>query len=133
MAKQKFPGINEGFLKKQAAKVTDSDIKKVTEKADEIKSRFEKGGPLGRFIEDGKLLLSIVKDYWRGAYREIPWWALSAIVFALIYVFSPVDIIPDVIPLAGLTDDAAVVAVCLILVEQQLQEYKDWKHRHSNA
>ncbi|MDV3242044.1 MAG: DUF1232 domain-containing protein, partial [Methylocaldum sp.] len=55
-----------------------------------------------------------------------PWYALSAIVAALLYVLSPVDLIPDVIPILGYTDDALMLSVCLLLVEQQLAEYESW-------
>ena len=130
--KTKFPGINEKFLRKRASRITQKDIEDVGKKSDEIRGKFEKARPLGRFINDGKLLISIVKDYLNGSYKNIPWWALTAIVFTLLYVFSPVDIIPDVIPVIGFLDDAAVVAVCVLLVEQQLHEYKEWKSNQSS-
>ena len=129
--KPKFPGINEKFVKKGASGITEKDLDKVNKKSEEIRGKFEKGGPLGRFIDDGKLLISIVKDYINGNYRKIPWWALTAIGFTLLYVFNPIDIIPDVVPVIGLLDDAAVVAICLVMVEQQLYEYKEWKASHS--
>lgn len=74
-----------------------------------------------------RLLISLVKDYWSGAYREIPYWALAAIVFALLYVLNPFDLIPDAIPYVGQLDDAAVVAVCLVLVEQELSDCEAWR------
>jgi uncharacterized membrane protein YkvA (DUF1232 family) len=120
-------GIDKKFVRRGAQKVTDRDIKKVTERADDIRKKFSRGGPLRRFLEDLELLLSIVRDYWSGTYRKIPYWAVGAIVFALLYVLNPVDLIPDVIPFVGLLDDAAVVAVCLTMVEQELHDYKQWK------
>ena len=107
--------------------MTDDDFKRVSDKADEIKKKFEKGGPLGRYINDVKLLISIIQDYVKGRYREIPYLSIGAIAFALLYVLSPIDLIPDFIPVVGLLDDAAVVALCLMLVEQDLHEYKEWK------
>lgn len=114
-------------LKKGSAKVTDDEVQKVINKADDIKRKVESNGPLGRFIKDVKLMLSLVKDYWSGNYREIPWWAISAVVAALLYVLSPIDLIPDFIPVVGYLDDAAVVAVCLRMVEQELSKYESWK------
>ena len=125
--KNKSYGIDEKFLDNKAKKVTDADLNKVVDKADDIRDKFKEGGPLGRFIEDAKLLLWLVKDYWNKKYTTIPWWALSAIVATLLYVFSPIDLIPDFIPVIGLVDDALVVAICLSMVEQELYKYKEWK------
>jgi uncharacterized membrane protein YkvA (DUF1232 family) len=83
---------------------------------------------LKRFVDDIRILISMVKDYYSGAYREIPWWAISAVVAALLYVLSPIDLIPDVIPVIGFIDDAAVVGVCLALIEHQLMNYQAWKN-----
>jgi uncharacterized membrane protein YkvA (DUF1232 family) len=124
--------IDADWLKSKAEKINDRDFEKVTEKADDIKDKFEKEGPLNRFIEDGKLLISIVKDYWSGKFKKIPWWAISAIVFALLYVFNPLDLVPDFIPGFGFLDDASAIAACLLLVEQQLKEYKIWKEKNSD-
>jgi|SRR5699024_6725073 len=114
-------------LKKGSAKVTEDDVAKVVNKADDIKRKFESNGPLGRFIKDVKVMLSLIKDYWNGSYREIPWWAISAVVAALLYVLSPIDLIPDFIPVVGYMDDAAIVAMCLRMVEQELSKYESWR------
>lgn len=124
---KKKDGIDEEFVKKGAQNIDEEDVQKVLDREKEIKDKFKKKGPLGRFIEDVKLLFSLVGDYWNGNYREIPWWAMSAIVFALLYVFNPVDFIPDFIPFVGYVDDAAVVGLCLNLVEKELHKYNEWK------
>lgn len=132
-AEEKASQIDEDFVKQRAEEVTDDDINEVFEKADEIKDKFRKGGPLGRFLEDVKLLIAIVKDYWHGRYREIPFNSIGAIVFTLLYVLNPFDLIPDAIPVIGYIDDAAVVAICLNLVEQDLQDYKVWKESQESG
>lgn len=133
-AKEKNLGqIDESYIKKGAGKISDEDIRRVSEKADEIEEKFKSAGPLKRFMEDLRLLIAIVKDYWSGEYREIPYMSIAAIVFALLYVLSPMDIIPDVIPVVGYLDDAAVVAICLRLVEEDLYEYKEWKEKRAVA
>lgn len=114
-------------LTKRTGKVTEEDLDTVLNKQKEIEDKFKTGGPLGRYIEDLKLLFAIVKDYVNGSYREIPWYSIAAIVAALLYVLTPIDLIPDVIPVIGLVDDAFVVAACLSMIENDLHKYKEWK------
>jgi uncharacterized membrane protein YkvA (DUF1232 family) len=118
---------NEEFVKEGAQNVTEKDVEKVIGKSEEIKKKFSAKGPLARFVEDGQLLIAIVKDYWSGAYRQVPYGVIASIVFTLIYVLNPFDLVPDMLPLIGQLDDVAVMGACLILVEQDLHKYKDWK------
>lgn len=122
---------NEEFIKDGAQNVTEKDVEKVITKSEDIKKKFNTTGPLGRFIEDGQLLLAIVKDYWSGAYRQIPYGGIAAIVFTLVYILNPFDMMPDVLPVIGQVDDVAVLGACLLLIEQDLHKYKDWKQSES--
>ena len=115
-------------LEKRSKKVTEEDLGKVLKNRSKIEQLVAGHGPLKRFVDDIRILISMVKDYYSGAYREIPWWAISAVVAALLYVLSPIDLIPDVIPVIGFIDDAAVVGVCLALIEHQLMNYQAWKN-----
>ena len=119
--------VGEELIKEGSPRITEKDVVKVVEKSNEIGKRFQSRGPLQRFIEDGKLLVAVVQDYWTGKYRKLPWGTVAAIVFTLIYVLNPLDLVPDVLPIIGEVDDAAVFAACLFLVEQDLLVYKQWK------
>lgn len=120
-------GIDADFIKNGAANFDDDDIQKVMDSAEDITEKVIKSGPLQRFIKDVALLISMVKDYWAGVYRRLPWWVIAAIVFALLYILSPIDLIPDFIPFIGLLDDALVMGLCLALIEQDLLKYQEWK------
>ncbi len=122
--------IDADFVSRGAARITEKDVERVAKNADSIGRKFQRGGPLGRFLDDAGLLLGVIRDYASGRYRVIPWWALAAIAFALLYVLNPIDIVPDALPFIGVLDDAAVVGICLKLVEQQLHEYQQWKTRN---
>ena len=54
----------------------------------------------------------------------MPRGTVAAIVGSLLYVLSPVDLIPDMIPVVGYLDDAAVLALCLKFVKHDVDEYK---------
>ncbi len=121
--------LGEELIKEGSPKITEKDIVKVVERSDEIDRKLHSWGPLQRFVDDGHLLISAVKDYWGGTYRRWPWATMGAVVFTLLYVFDPLDLVPDVLPIIGQVDDAAVLAACLFLVERDLQVYKQWKHQ----
>lgn len=125
--------IDDDFVSKGASNITEDDFRKVTNKADEIREKFEEGGPLGKFVNDVKLLTSIVQDYYKGNYREVPYISACAIVFTLLYVLNPMDLVPNFIPVIGSVDDATVVGVCLVMVEQDLHEYKEWKVKQAEG
>ena len=119
--------LGEELIKEGSPKIQEKDLVKVVNKSEEIQKKFRSRGPLQRFIDDGKLLIAAMKDYWAGRYRKMPWGTVAAVVFTLLYVFNPLDLVPDVLPIIGEVDDAAVVAACLFLVEIDLMKYRDWK------
>lgn len=128
-----FQKPDEEFVKEGAEKVTSRDIEKVVSRADEIDQQFSARGPLKRFISDGKMLISLLKDYRSGNYRGALFGTIAAAAFALIYVFNPFDIVPDVLPVIGAVDDASVIAACLMLIERDLFKYRDWKTKQPDV
>jgi len=118
---------DEEFIKEGAEKVTSTDIQTVAERSEEINKKFSSRGPLRRFIEDGKVLTALVRDWRAGKYRQALYGTIAAVVFGLIYVFNPLDLVPDVLPILGAVDDATVIGALLLLVERDLKKYRSWK------
>tara|TARA_B100001063_G_C16695458_1_gene519519 strand:+ start:688 stop:1080 length:393 start_codon:yes stop_codon:yes gene_type:complete len=113
--------------KKRQEDFEEEDVHNVLEDEEEIKSKFEHKGKLQRYVDDAQLLFNLLRDYANGNYREVPFNVVAAIGGALLYVLSPLDLIPDFIPIVGYLDDAAVIAFCLNLIEKDLISYKVWK------
>lgn len=106
-------------------------IKLILGKEDKINDQLEKGRGLERYTNDLLLLMSLVKDYYQGNYRNIPYKTISAAVVGLLYVINPIDLIPDFIPFVGQIDDALVLKFCLKLMEKDLSKYKTWKDKQA--
>jgi uncharacterized membrane protein YkvA (DUF1232 family) len=73
------------------------------------------------------VLTALVKDWRAGKYRQALYGTIAAVVFGLIYVINPLDIVPDVLPFLGALDDATVIGALLMLVERDLKKYRIWK------
>ena len=67
---------------------------------------------LFRLISSIRLVWKLLTD------SRVPFWIRIALPLALIYVISPIDILPDFIPVMGRVDDIiAVVAGIMILLK----------------
>ncbi|MDN6276293.1 YkvA family protein [Psychrobacter sp.] len=108
-------------------------IKHILGKEDKINDQLDNGRGLERYAKDLLLLMSLVKDYYRGNYRNIPYKTISAAVVGLLYVLNPIDLIPDFIPFIGQVDDALVLRFCLKLMEKDLSKYKKWKEQQTDS
>lgn len=75
-------------------------------------------------------MISLVRSYSKKEYTEIPLGTIIAVVSALIYFLSPIDVIPDNIPGIGHLDDAAVIAACLKWVGDDMKEYEQWREKN---
>ena len=86
-------------------------------------------GLLARLFQNLKLLLPLVKDYWKGAYRDVSTKSLIIFAAAILYIISPIDLIPDYIIGLGQIDDLAILSLSLYFLERDLLKYKEWKDR----
>lgn len=73
--------------------------------------------------------------YYAALDENTPMWAKTVVYGALGYFILPIDIIPDVIPVVGFTDDLATIAAALATVASYIKEehkakakqkMKDW-------
>lgn len=70
------------------------------------------------------LLLKIVLCHYAGRrdFKSIKW-----VLGALLYVATPVDVIPDVIPFIGFADDAYVITWVMNELATEIADFKRWQ------
>ncbi len=88
---------------------------------------------VGNKMSQAFVMMSLLKSYYDKDYRDIPFGTIVSITAAMIYYLSPVDILPDSIPLVGLTDDAAVISICWKMVEGDIKDYQKWRELNGKA
>ena len=84
-------------------------------------------GFLARLFQDLKLLIPLIKDYWKSTYRDVSVKSIIIFVVALAYIISPIDLRPDYIIGLGQIDDAVILGLSLYFLEKDLRKYKEWK------
>ena len=117
--------VNASF-EKGVESFTEEDLEKVR-KDGEVANK--KASNLGAQFESFKLTWSLLQDYWAGKYTNVPWKLLASIGFAVAYLVSPIDVIPDFLPVIGFIDDAAVFALVISAFQSELDDYKEWKNQ----
>jgi uncharacterized membrane protein YkvA (DUF1232 family) len=90
-------------------------------------SRWATAGPLAELATDLKALLRLIAAYARGDYRDVSLPSMILVVGAILYVLTPIDVIPDFIPGIGLLDDAAVVTFVLRRVRDEIEAFLEWE------
>jgi len=111
---EKF-GTFDSYAEEDAQKVMDNQ-----EKIEKIASN----DTLHKYLADIKLYFQMLGDVFTGKYKKLPVGTIAAIVGTLLYVLSPIDFIPDFIPVVGYLDDAAMLALCLNFTRFDVAEYK---------
>ena len=92
-----------------------------------LERKLEKVPVVGKQLSNIPMLVSLVRSYIRKDYRDVPLGSIIAIVSALIYFLSPIDLLPDSIPVLGYVDDAAVFAFVWKMVADDFEEFRKWQ------
>ena len=74
-----------------------------------------------------QLLIRMVRAAAAGEYTGLPTTTAVAAVAVLIYFLSPIDVIPDFIPVIGLLDDMALVAWFSTTLKEELDKFAEWE------
>lgn len=69
---------------------------------------------------------------------RVPWYVKVLTLLVIAYVISPIDIIPDFIPVIGLLDDVILVPVAITLImklmpEEVIRDYQSQQHEIKNS
>ncbi|GHB29884.1 YkvA family protein [Salinicola rhizosphaerae] len=87
----------------------------------------QRGGALARIARAFRVFGPMCLDVVKGRYRPVPWAAFGWMALAVVYLVSPLDLIPDFIAVLGLADDVVIVGWLLTRVDRSLADYRRWR------
>lgn len=119
---KKFVGKAEEYIKKptRMKQLLNEAYQKASEKND-----------VGSIAHDAwqtmQTLFRLIRTSVSGEYTGLPTSTVIAAVAVTIYFLSPVDLIPDFIPVLGLLDDVALVAWFSTTIKEELEKFLEWE------
>lgn len=127
---KKEKGLNFLKAQKKAERIAKDPqkISRLIEASKEKMSKLEMDGEkVSGFMEKIKLFLRMLKAYLKGEYKVIPWKTLLLIVAGLIYFVSPLDLIPDLIPITGFIDDFSIMVWIFNRLQNDIEAFRAWE------
>ncbi|QCX53460.1 YkvA family protein [Elizabethkingia sp. JS20170427COW] len=99
----------------------------MAKKSEIIKEVFRHKGLIQKLPDVYRMLKAIANRSYK---PEIKGFILPA--FALLYAISPIDVIPDWIPLVGAMDDLAVLAIAIPALMKEVEKFLIWEEEQKN-
>lgn len=82
--------------------------------------------PFKKIKEKVKSLGLLLRHYANGTYRSVEGKNIVIILAGMIYFLSPIDLIPDILPVIGFADDIALITFIYNSVSEELEKFEMW-------
>jgi uncharacterized membrane protein YkvA (DUF1232 family) len=96
------------------------------DRAERLSEENGNGWRWGSFWREVGLLARLARAVAAGEY-DLATPKVVALVTGIAYVVSPLDAVPDVLPVLGWTDDVGVVAATTGLLAYEIVEFREWE------
>lgn len=84
------------------------------------------GGIFDEIRERLVILGKLIKSYATGEYRDIELKNVVIIIASMVYFLSPIDLLPDIIPVLGFTDDVAFLTFIFKSLGDEIEKFEIW-------
>jgi uncharacterized membrane protein YkvA (DUF1232 family) len=95
------------------------------------KNKILTGGSFDDVKTKINLLVRMLRAFAAGQYKTIPWKTVTRIIAVLVYFVSPIDLIPDLLPVIGLTDDIALILWLFNAISDDLEAFRVWERNQN--
>jgi len=75
-----------------------------------------------------KTFIRMLRAFRSGTYTEMPWLTVLTIVGALIYFITPIDLLPDFIPVTGYVDDFSLILIVYNRFKGDIIAFQAWEN-----
>ena len=105
----------------------DDNPEKVAQAKDETLNKVKNVSVLAGLLDNIRTAYDLVSDFVTGRYKGMSKSTLALLTGGLAYLALPLDLVPDIIPVVGWTDDAAVLAWIFTRCADEFKKYKEFR------
>ncbi|MBR2461217.1 MAG: DUF1232 domain-containing protein [Clostridia bacterium] len=119
-----------GIFEKKAEKLLrdEGKFRRFIDKAVRFIRKAESIPMLGDIVDDCATMIELLCDWVGKRYRKAPLSSVISSTAGILYLISPIDLIPDSLPLVGYLDDISVITTIMKLgLAHDLDRYREWK------
>jgi uncharacterized membrane protein YkvA (DUF1232 family) len=82
---------------------------------------------INELMEHVQLFLRMIKKSLVGEYSAFSHKTLVSLVFGLLYFVTPMDVVPDFVPLLGFSDDLSILYFIIKNFKSDIEAFKVWE------
>ena len=105
----------------------------LNEVADKLADKHSKENKFTQLFHTGHTLVRLVRSYVSGEYRQIHTTTIASGVGVLLYVLSPIDLVPDFIPVLGFLDDLSLISWFIGKFHVEITRFQEWEQTGGQA
>ena len=116
----------------RATKVLGKPLKIVlilNEVATRLADAHSKDNRFKQLIDTALAVVRLVRSYVAGEYRQVHSTTIVSGLAVFLYVLSPIDLVPDFIPVVGFLDDFSLITWFVGKFKGEISNFREWETR----
>jgi uncharacterized membrane protein YkvA (DUF1232 family) len=124
-SRQRLQAVRQGAGRAEELVRNPRELLSVLARAERRLDRID-AGRLNPVKKDLQTLLRLLRAYGEGRYRQLSGKNLVLAALGIVYLVSPLDVLPDFLP-GGFFDDAAVIGFVVKKIRTELVAFEAWE------
>jgi uncharacterized membrane protein YkvA (DUF1232 family) len=99
----------------------------LNEVASKLASKDSGDNKFKQVFDVARTLIRLVRNYISGSYRQVDTTTIVSGLAVLLYILSPIDLVPDFVPIVGFLDDLALISWFIEKFQGEISRFREWE------